>query len=130
MIKRHSKANRSKGFTILEVLIAMAILAVAGAAVVRSAGEHLNAITMLKQVTFSSWVAENRLVEIQLDAKWPPSNNKKGKMEMAGRDWYWQQVVETVGDKKMRKVTVMVMENEGDKEPVYELSTYLGDPNE
>jgi general secretion pathway protein I len=130
MIKRHSKVGKQQGFTILEVLIAMAILAIAGTAVVRAAGEHMTAIDTLKQVTFTSWVAENRLVEIQLETKWPPSNNKKGKMEMAGTEWFWQQKVEKVDDKNMRKVTVMVMASEDDKEPVYQLSTYIGNPNE
>jgi general secretion pathway protein I len=121
-------AATSKGFTILEVLIAMAILAVAGAAVVRSTAEHLTAVTVLRDITFSSWVAENRLVEIQLDSQWPPKNNKKGKSVMAGVEWFWRQEVETVTDKKMRKVTVHVMANEDDKDSVYQLTTFLGDP--
>lgn len=124
-----SKGNsKTAGFTIIEVLVAMAILAVAGVAVVRSTSQHINAISTVKDVTFSSWVAENRMVELQLDNKWPPSNNKKGKMEMAGREWYWRQKVEKVTDDKMRKVTVHVFANENDEESVYELMMFLGDP--
>jgi general secretion pathway protein I len=125
-MKRISKENQ--GFTILEVLIAMAILAVAGVAVTRASSQNLNSLIILKQVTYGSWVAENRLVELQLEDKWPPANNKKGKVEMAGAQWYWQQKVEKVADKSMRKVTILVREQEDDKEPIYQLSTFLGDP--
>lgn len=123
-----AKRRRSAGFTIMEVLVAMAILAVAGVAVVRSTSEHISAISTLKEVTFSSWVAENRMVELQLDNKWPPSNNKKGKTEMAGREWHWRQKVEKVNDKSMRQVTVHVFANENDEQSVYELTMFLGDP--
>ena len=121
-------SKKNQGFTILEVLIAMAILAVAGVAVTRASSQSLNSLIILQQVTYGSWVAENRLVELQLEDKWPPANNKKGQVEMAGGDWYWQQQVEKVADKSMRKITILVKAQEDDKEPLYQLTTFLGDP--
>jgi general secretion pathway protein I len=123
-----AKRSKSQGFTLLETLVAVAILAVAGVAIVKSSAEHINSLIVLKEITFSSWVAENRLVELQLEAKWPPKNNKKGKMEMAGREWFWRQEVEKVGDKNMRQITILVLLKEDDKEPAYQLTTFLGDP--
>lgn len=116
------------GFTIIEVLVAMAILAVAGVAVIRSTSQHITAVSTLKEVTFSAWVAENRLVELQLDDQWPPANNKKGKSNMAGRQWYWRQKVEKVADDALRRVTVHVYANENDDQSVYQLSLFLGKP--
>ncbi len=125
--RQRAKTKRtSKGFTLLEVLIAMAILAVAGVAVMKVSAEHTSSLIMLKDITYSSWVAENRMVEIQLEGKFPPDNNKKGKTEMAGREWFWKQVVEKVADKSLRKVTVEVRYKEDDKEPMYQLTTFLG----
>jgi general secretion pathway protein I len=128
VIKRTGiKRKMVQGFTLLEILVAIAILAVAGVAVVKSSAEHLNALSVIKEMTFSAWVAENRLSELQLEPKWPPSN-KKGKMTLAGREWFWRQEVEKIADKSMRKVTVYVTEQENSKESVYQLSTFLGDP--
>ncbi len=126
-MKRAGIHQTQRGFTLLEILVAIAILAVAGVAIMRSTAEHLNALGILKEMTYSSWVAENRLAEVQLEAKWPPSN-KKGKMELAGRDWFWRQEVEKTEDKSMRKITVFVLDKEGGKEALYQLSTFLGDP--
>ncbi|NQZ08621.1 MAG: type II secretion system minor pseudopilin GspI [Algicola sp.] len=123
-----AKHRKNRGFTLLETLVAIAILAVAGVAIVKSTSEHLSSLIILKEITFSSWVAENRLVELQLEGKWPPKNNKKGKMEMAGREWFWRQEVEKVGDKNMRQITIFVLLKEDDKEPAYQLTTFLGDP--
>jgi general secretion pathway protein I len=121
-----AKGNQ-QGFTLLEILVAIAILAVAGVAIMKSAAEHLNSLVIIKDITFSSWVAENRLAEVRLDKKWPPSN-KKGKMKLAGREWFWRQEIESITDKSMRKVTVHVLEREDSKESIYQLTTFLGDP--
>jgi general secretion pathway protein I len=125
---RKSGRKKNQGFTILEVLIAMAILAVAGVAVTRASTQNLNSLIILQEVTYGSWVAENRLVEMQLEDQWPPARTKKGKVELAGSEWHWQQMVEPVADKSMRKVTIFVRANETDEEPLYQLSTFLGDP--
>jgi general secretion pathway protein I len=117
-----------QGFTLLEILVALSILAVSGVAVMKASAEHLSSLIVIKDMTYSSWVAENRMVEIQLEDKWPPKHNKKGKMEMAGREWHWRQEVEKVADKSMRKITVYVLAKAQDKEPIYQLSTFLGDP--
>ena len=56
---------------------------------------------------------------------WPPKNEKTGSVEMAGKQWFWEQrVLETVTD-DLREVTVMVRERE-DGPVVAELSSYVG----
>ena len=52
----------NKGFTLLEVLVALSICAMAGIAAMQAIGEHINHLTTLEEQTYASWVAENVLV--------------------------------------------------------------------
>jgi general secretion pathway protein I len=99
---------RATGMTLLEVMVALLIFAITGTAVMKAASEHLNNITVIEDVTFATWVANNRLARVQLEGRWPPQNNHKGSEELAGRTWYWRQIVKETTDKDMRSVEVEV----------------------
>lgn len=96
------------GMTLLEVMVALLIFAITGTAVMKAASEHLNNITLIEDVTFATWVANNRLARLQLEGRWPPQNNHKGREELGNRTWYWRQIVKETTDKDMRSVEVEV----------------------
>lgn len=116
---------RTKGFTLLEVMLAMAVFAIAGVALLGVADNNYKSISHLEEKMFANWVASNQLVEASLSKNWPPKNNKKGEVEMAGRTWYWQQKVQKTGDTNMRALTVEVRRNEKDELFVASMLTYL-----
>lgn len=115
------------GFTLLEVLIAVAIFALAGAAVVKGAAEHLSAVSMLKNITFATYVANNQLTETSIRTKrtWPPKNNLTGETEMAQQRWYWQQTVSKTVDEDLLQVTVTVFENEDLTGSITSVTTFM-----
>ena len=98
----------SRGMTLLEVMIALFVFALAGTAVMKAASSHLNSISQIEDITFATWVASNRLNQLKLDDTWPPKNDQKGSMEMAERTWYWQQKVEKTNDDTLRQVEITV----------------------
>ena len=55
--------NKSAGFTLLEVMVALAICAMAGIAAMQATGEHINHLSSIEEQTYASWVAENVMVE-------------------------------------------------------------------
>lgn len=114
------------GFTLLEIMIAIVIVALAGSAIVNATGSHMRMLTLTEDSIVAAWVAENRLAELQLEEVWPPKNNKSGKEKIAGRDWFWRQEVKKVESENMRQVTVYVMTQEGSEDTVYHLQTYIG----
>ncbi|MFC4698616.1 type II secretion system minor pseudopilin GspI [Glaciecola siphonariae] len=118
---------KNAGFTLLEVLIAVAIFALAGAAVVKGAAEHLNSVGMLKNLTFATYVANNQLTEASMRAKvtWPPKNNLKGESEMAQRTWYWEQQVLKTADEDLLQVSITVYENEDFTGSITSVSTFM-----
>ena len=121
-LKRKASQN---GFTLLEVMLAMAVFAIAGVALLGIADNNYRHISHLEEQMFANWVASNQLVEASLDKSWPPKNNRKGKVEMAGRTWHWQQKVVKTANKEMREVTMEVRLDEDEELVSASLVTYL-----
>ena len=120
-----SNSIKSQGFTLIEVMLAMAVFAIAGVALLGVADNNYRHISHIEEQMFANWVASNQLVEVSLDKTWPPKNNRKGKVEMAGRTWYWQQKVIKTANKELRAVNMQVRLNEDDELVSASLMTYL-----
>ena len=116
------------GMTLIEVMAALVIFALAGTAVMKSAAEHLSSVTQVEEVTFATWVANNRLNEMKLTSSWPPKNNVRGKMEMADRTWYWQQMVSKTTDDDLRAVEVSVGQDDLYEHFQASVITYVSKP--
>jgi len=119
-----------KGFTLIEVMLAMGVFAIAGVALLGASANNFRHISHLENKMFASWVASNQLVSASISDKWPPKNNLKGEVELAGKQWFWLQQVKKTTDKDMRAVIIEVRINEGDELAVTSLTTYLskGEP--
>ena len=127
MINKVTLARTAKqsGFTLLEVMLAMAVFAIAGVALLGVADNNYRHISHLEEQMFANWVASNQLVEVSLDKTWPPKNNRKGKVEMAGRTWYWQQKVIKTNNKELRSLVMEVRLNEEDELVTASLMAFL-----
>lgn len=113
---RYPNAQRSRGFTLIEVMLALSIFTLAALAGLQVASEHLRSISMIEERAFATMVASNRLAQLHVSENWPPQDDASGTMEMAERSWFWrQQVVETVTD-GLREVTVIVSADEDGEE--------------
>lgn len=127
MINKVTLAIKAKqtGFTLLEVMLAMAVFAIAGVALLGVADNNYRHISHLEEQMFANWVASNQLVAVSLDKTWPPKNNRKGKVEMAGRTWYWQQKVIKTNNKELRSIIMEVRLNEDDELVTASLMAFL-----
>ena len=116
----------SKGFTLLEVLVALSICAMAGIAAMQATGEHIHHLTTIEEQTYASWVAENVIIEQRVKGEqWQGKNNLRCSEVMGGVEWFWQQEVVPTADKSFVKLTINVFIDEKYEQSVYELSTYL-----
>ncbi|MBU2870322.1 type II secretion system minor pseudopilin GspI [Colwellia sp. E2M01] len=116
---------KKQGFTLIEVMLAMAVFAVAGVALLGVADNNYRHISLLEDKMFANWVASNQLVEASLNSSWPPKNNKKGEVELAGRTWYWQQKVIKTASSDLQSVVIEVRKNKEDELITASLMTYL-----
>lgn len=116
-----------RGFTLIEVLVALAVLAIALGALVRGGADAANNAAYLRDKTLAHWVALNTVAEQQLDAQWPSIGKRKGDAELAGREWRWERVVETTGDGDVRRLIVTV-EQRDEPGVLAEVVAYLPRP--
>ncbi len=117
--------NNTKGFTLIEVMLAMAVFSIAGLALLGTASNNARNIGHLEKKMFANWVASNQLVSTTLEVKWPPKNNLKGEVELAGRAWFWQQKVIKTTDKDMRAIVMEIRLKEDDELAISSLTTFV-----
>ncbi len=117
-----------KGFTLLEVMVALAIFALAGVAIMKAATDHLSGVQQIEEITIATWVANNRLTQINLSQGWPPKDKLKGMQEMSDRKWYWQQKILKTPDKDLIGIEVSVGLDESYQSSVTYVTSYLAKP--
>ena len=84
-----------RGFTLVEVLVALAVVALGSAAVMSAIGTGADASSRLRERTYAEWVALNRMAEIRVSREWPLASNEVGEETMAGQRWQWRQTIES-----------------------------------
>ncbi|MBW6520650.1 MAG: type II secretion system minor pseudopilin GspI [Desulfoarculaceae bacterium] len=97
-----------KGFTLLEILVALAVLSIALMAALKSSGVAIQNTSALKERTLAHWVMLNRVAELELDRRWISLGTTRGKTLMAGQTWYWVISTEKTPDPDIRMAEVSV----------------------
>ncbi len=100
--------KRSMGFTLLEVLVALAIFAMVAASVLTASARSLQTAARLEDKTLAMWIADNRLTELQLAETSASEGRDQGELEFAGRRWQWQSEIQATSEQSMRRVTLWV----------------------
>ena len=121
MAKSVSNARRPKpaafrvgGFTLVEVLVALAILAISLAAVMRAVTQAIDLTAGLRDRTIALGVAQDQLVLHYLKRDWPALDTYTGTSEQAGRTWRWQERVVSTPVDDFRRIEIDVR-NERDE---------------
>jgi general secretion pathway protein I len=124
------KRCRTAGFTLLEVLIALTVLALSMGAVIKAAADYTNNQSYLRDRTMAMWVARNVLVQFQVEQQWPNVGERKGTRDMANREWRWLAVISQTDEAELRRLDVKVfhIDSEDDESPLSVLSGFLVQP--
>ena len=97
------------GFTLIEVLVALAIVAIGMAAVLEALTSSANTALYLQDKTLAEWVALNRIETVRLTGSAPPAvGTSNDTITYAGRSWEWQQKVTDTRIQGMRQIEVDV----------------------
>jgi len=98
----------SRGFTLVEVLVALAIVSIALMAALRAAGQGTTAVGELRLRLLAGWVAENRLAEHRARGDWLALGIGRGKERQGGIEFAWREEVVATPNSAFRRVDVFV----------------------
>lgn len=100
--------QRRGGFTLLELMVALAILAIALSAVMRAVGAATGNVDELRMRTLAGWVADNRLAEHRARRDWLPVGKSEGQVEQGGVLFRWTEEVQATPNAHFRRLEVKV----------------------
>ena len=106
---RACASQKSRGFTLIEVLVALAILAIALAAAARAANVVIDGAQETRLRTLATWIAQNRVAELAATKVFPATGTISGRGSMAGIDFEWQQITSETPNAAFRKVELKVL---------------------
>lgn len=116
------------GFTLVEILVSLAILSIILGALIQTAGSNASNAARLRDRAIAEWVASNRLAELQLAQTFPETGSRTGDEEMFGNRWYWKTIVQKVEDEDLRRVDIEVRRVEDDKNPIITIAGFVSHP--
>lgn len=100
------RSLKTRGFTLLEVLIALAIVAMSAGALLGTITSSASNVIYLKDKTLAEWVAMNRLTEIRIARQFPSPGKRTGSAEMGGQRWQWEEEVSELPIEGMLRIDV------------------------
>lgn len=121
-----SSARRTAGFTLIEMVAAIAVVAIALGAIIGGMARYAENAAYLRTRTLALWVAHNELTELTIGRKWPDIGERNGDSTMAGASWKWKITIKETEDPHLRRADIEVSAPR-DKKPAAKLSAFLAD---
>jgi general secretion pathway protein I len=123
-------SNRSTilGFTLLEALVALAIVALGMTAVQTQLNRYVVSAAVTEEKTLASWVAANKLTELSVASAWPELGRTDDEVELAQRTWRIVIEVSETPIDNLRRVDVSVFLAEDPEQVIHSLAGLLEPP--
>ncbi len=120
-------SHRNRGFTLIEVMVALAIVAFSLTAVAASMGQMIDTANAMRERTYASWIAQNKIAEMRLANVIPEVTSTSGEVDFAGTEWAWRADVSETGVENLFRVDVTVS-YAGSPDSIRTVSGFIGEP--
>jgi general secretion pathway protein I len=120
--------NSRQGFTLFEVLVALAIIAIALLSAMRAAGQGTNNVSELRAHLLAGWVAQNVLAEQRARGDWPSTGVLDGKARQGGIDFGWREEIIGTPNAAFRRVDIFVFAEAGEARTLARMTGFLVRP--
>ncbi len=121
------KSRTSRGFTLLEVMVALTIVSLSLIFVATSMSQMIFEAQTMRNRTYASWIAQNRIAELRLAPATPDVGASNGEVQFANTDWTWRAVVSETGVEDLYRIDVSVS-FAGSDDNVRTVTGFVGPP--
>ena len=103
-----TQPSRQGGFTLIEVMVALAIAAIGLAAVLGVVTHASRNAAYMRDKILANWIAQNVITESRISGRFPSASTSSGRVTYAGTEWAYEQAVTESGVPGLRRITVAV----------------------
>ena len=121
------KLSTSRGFTLLEVMVALTIVSLSLIFVATSMSQMIFEAQTMRNRTYASWIAQNRIAELRLAPETPDVGASNGEVQFANTDWAWRAVVSETGVDDLYRIDVSVS-FAGSNDNIRTVTGFVGPP--
>ena len=100
--------NARRGFTLIEVLVALVIVAFGMGAALKALTSAADSTARLREKTFAAWIGLNQLATERLGTGVKTTGSQEAEIDYAGSRWHWQQTMEDMEVPGLKRITVRV----------------------
>lgn len=117
--------KREAGFSLIEMLAALAVLAIAGLALLNALTTGVRAAALAEDAALSGLAAENLMATVIAEARSAPVRDRSGRYEIAGRAFDWRLEVSAAGDRELSQLDLILEDVDGRE--AARLTTFMRD---
>lgn len=119
--------KRLRAFTLVEVMVALAIIALSLTAVAAKMSRMIDTSNSMRERTYASWIAQNKIAEMRLANVLPEVSATSGEVDYAHTTWRWRAVVSESGIENLFRVDVEISDASGDA-VIRKVTGFIGEP--
>ena len=124
-IRSVKSLNVRRGFTLLEVMVALAIFAVAAIAVTKVGMNFTQSIGQMNDRTYAHFVAMNELTDLEINGSWPEGTGEKV-VDEQGQKWVVSHQVYNTISENVRRIEIRVALTNDDGQAAGNVTSIVG----
>ncbi len=122
--------SNCRGFTLVEIMVAVAIFAVVSATLLRNSTQSVSLSRSIQDRSLAQWIAENELQQLRLqprdDEHYPPTGVDRSTLSMANREWQVMVDISATENELVRRLDISVFDELDLDSPLAELTGFIG----
>jgi general secretion pathway protein I len=121
-----ARSRLQRGFTLLEVLIGLLVLALALLALMRTAALQVDGFAALRAHTIAGWLAQDLLAETRIGNPFPPTGSSSGRRRFGNGEWRWEVRVQGTDVATIHRIDVRVYSSTVGETEAAQLTGFAG----